>query len=93
MQVRALIDFYDLREKVRRPQGELFEATPERLDEINATGIRKKGHPFAEAVEADEPVRALTKAELAEKAASLGLAVPAKATKAQIEELIAQAEG
>lgn len=44
-------DFYDLKAQVNRHQGEVFDTTKSRMDEINATKLGTLVEPCKEAIE------------------------------------------
>ena len=59
---------------------------------LEATGfVRTGGKPAETEVKAEKPVDQMTKAELLEKAAIMGIEVPEGATKPMIAALIAEA--
>lgn len=81
VQVRTLRDFYDLVERVDRKEGDVFEATEER-----AARIAELLPGYVEVGRAD--LGSLKLAQLRELAAERGVEIPAKATKAEIVELL-----
>lgn len=79
--LRVLRPFYDKAERVDRRPGETFSASAQRAEVILA------GLPgYAELVKED--LAAMTLSELKELAKERGVKVPAKATKANIVELL-----
>ena len=50
MRVRTIRPFYDLVEEVTRSVGDEFDATEERIAEINACGPMQNGVPLVEAI-------------------------------------------
>lgn len=79
--VRTLRPFYDLVERVDRREGDVFEATEERAAQIAQL---LPGYVEVSAVD----LGSLKLAQLRELAAERGVEIPAKATKAEILELL-----
>lgn len=79
--VRTLRPFYDLLERVDRHEGDVFDATEER-----AAQIAQLLPGYVEVSTVD--LGSLKLAQLRELAAERGVEIPAKATKAEILELL-----
>lgn len=82
VKVTTIRGFYDLLEDVDRVPGDVFEATEERVATLN-----KLLPGFVETSERTN-LGALKVSELRELAAERGIKLPAKATKAEIVELL-----
>ncbi|MBQ9005968.1 MAG: hypothetical protein IJ092_06310 [Atopobiaceae bacterium] len=87
--VTALRDFYDEAEKVTRREGEEFEASEERIAQLNACGRKQCFQKLVREHRTGRP----TKAELLDEAAVLGVEVPEGATNPEIYKLIAERKG
>lgn len=81
VKVTTVRGFYDLLEDVDRKAGDVFDATEER-----AAKLAELLPGYVVAVEPE--LGSLKLAELRELAAERGVAIPAKATKAEIVELL-----
>ena len=81
VKVITLRDFYDLVERVDRREGDVFEATEERAERI-----AQLLPGYVEVSKAD--LGSLKLAQLRELAAERGVDIPARATKAEIVELL-----
>jgi len=81
VKVKTLRGFYDLLERVDRHEGDVFDATEER-----AAQIAQLLPGYVEVSTVD--LGSLKLAQLRELAAERGVEIPAKATKAEILELL-----
>lgn len=43
IKVEALVDFYDISEKLNRRKGDVFDVSPDRMAELNACGPEQCG--------------------------------------------------
>lgn len=71
---RALVRFFDLKDEVMRAEGETFEASKKRLDEINSTRYGKLAAFVGGAKDAEAEAKAAAEAAEAEAAAAAAAA-------------------
>ena len=93
MIVEAIKYFGDKAEKVDRYPGDQWEVDEDRFEALNATVYGELVKPVGEKdPQKEEAPKEPTKADLVERAEALGIKVSSRATKDEIEKLIADAE-
>lgn len=86
--VKAIRDFWDKKARVNRKANEEFEATAQRISELNACGVEQCFAPLVKELSEPRKSGRPTKAELLAEAEEKGVEVPEGATNPEIAALV-----